>query len=72
MYTLRTQDPETGLYRSYFVTDTTVWKCYESDTDDAMWVYYQFITGDTIVDDTLNFKKSYRVFDSYIHQNDGT
>ena len=60
MFTLRAQDPETGLYRSYFDADTVVWTCYEEYYDCYLFDYDIVITGDTVVDDTLNCRKLYR------------
>ena len=69
---VQAQDPETGLYRSFFGEDTTVWNAYEFRAD---WNYSDltlFIVGDTVAEDTLACKKIYYKDYIFFRRDDGT
>lgn len=53
------QDPETGLYRSFFGEDTTVWNVCRWYVDDLNFDETYVFAGDTLVDDTMICKNIY-------------
>lgn len=57
--TVQAQDPETGLYRSFFGEDSTVWNVSEMYFDDVNFNETYVFAGDTLIDDTLICKNVY-------------